>query len=360
MGMITPVSVRLADGAALRLFSATLDDAERALTFFQRASATTNTILSSPEDAAETTIEQEKQFIANAIEHSCGLLIGAEEIKGGPIVALCDLRAKHFRRARHGVDLGILVDEPWRGRGLGRVMLTSAIEWARSNPEVRRISLAVLAENHGARRLYKSLGFVEDGATAEFTRSEDGAYHDQITMSLHLRSQPARSGATSSGLSVEWVRRLIDHERWATDTLLGSLDSVPPDKRDDPAYQRAIDKLAHIAAARALWLQRLGGDSPTPAEVFPEGRELASVRRELETVQCAWEQWGSSVTDAILAEHLEYSSRDGAHWRNTFAEIVLHVCTHSFLHRGQANTLLAQAGGSPANMDLIFFTRQKI
>lgn len=360
MGMISPVSVRLADGACLRLFSPTLDDAERALTFFQRASATTNTILSSPEDAAETTIEQEKQFITNAIEHPCGLFIGAEQFEGGPIVALCDLRGKHFRRARHGVDLGILVDEPWRGRGLGRAMLTTAMEWARSNPEIRRISLAVLAENHGARRLYESLGFVQDGVTAEFTRSEDGTYHDQITMSLHLRSQPARMHAPGAGISVEWIRRLIDHERWATETLLAALDSVPPEKRDDPSYQRAIDKLGHIAAARALWLQRLGGDSPTPGEVFPKGLDLASVQRDLEAVQRAWEQWGSRITDAILAEHLNYASRDGTHWRNTYAEIVLHVCTHSFLHRGQANTLLAQAGCTPVNMDLIFFTRSQL
>jgi ribosomal protein S18 acetylase RimI-like enzyme len=60
--------------------------------------------------------------------------------------------------------LGVYVDPAWRGRGLGRAVSAEVIGWARTRG-LRRLLLHVADWNHGARRLYESLGFTATGAT---------------------------------------------------------------------------------------------------------------------------------------------------------------------------------------------------
>lgn len=361
MGVIDPVEVTLRDGARLRLFSPVESDAERALEFFRRVTRTTDNILSAPEDADALTIDDERRMIETARENPCGLVIVAEPADGGPIVAMCDIRPYRHVRARHGVVLGISVAEAWRGRGLGRIMMQRVIDWAREHPTIERITLGVLADSPDAQRLYRSFGFVETGRLPGFIRMADGRLRDEISMSLYLKEPPRTvPGEVPPLVSADFVRRVVEHERWATERLFDAIETVPQDRRTEPGYQRAIDKVAHILAARALWLNRMGASLPVPDAVFPVGWSIADTRAQFEQIQSVWEQWGGILTDADLSAPLHYSSMDGTQWMNTRADIVLHVCTHGFLHRGQANTLLAQAGGTPVNMDMIFFLRQSL
>lgn len=63
-----------------------------------------------------------------------------------------------------------------RGQGLGRLLLRQLLEHALGAPEVRRVWLDVSADNAGARKLYRSMGFVEKPTPAEVTLLEDGVY----------------------------------------------------------------------------------------------------------------------------------------------------------------------------------------
>ena len=62
------------------------------------------------------------------------------------------------RLSRVEVDLGIAVDEAWRGHGVGTPLLQAAEEWARAHG-AERMSLDVDAENAGALRLYERMGY---------------------------------------------------------------------------------------------------------------------------------------------------------------------------------------------------------
>ncbi len=59
-------------------------------------------------------------------------------------------------------DLAIIVENSFRDVGLGRAMMTMAIDWARA-VALRRISLWVFAGNERAIGLYHALGFADEG-----------------------------------------------------------------------------------------------------------------------------------------------------------------------------------------------------
>jgi ribosomal protein S18 acetylase RimI-like enzyme len=91
------------------------------------------------------------------------------------------------RKLRHSVDLGISVRSTHRARGLGRLVLTHAINWARSIPELQIITLEVYASNTNAFTLYQSLGFVESGRQPKGLIHDDNTTHEQVAMWLNLK-----------------------------------------------------------------------------------------------------------------------------------------------------------------------------
>lgn len=79
---------------------------------------------------------------------------------------------------------GLAVDPVRRGEGLGRALVTAALEEARGRA-ARKISLRVLAPNAAARRLYESCGFVVEGVLRQEFLLQ-GSYVDDVLMAHHL------------------------------------------------------------------------------------------------------------------------------------------------------------------------------
>jgi GNAT superfamily N-acetyltransferase len=59
---------------------------------------------------------------------------------------------------RHGYVCDLVVDEAWRGKGIGRLLLAEAERCTREKG-VKRLVIGVMAGNDGAERLYAELGF---------------------------------------------------------------------------------------------------------------------------------------------------------------------------------------------------------
>ena len=79
---------------------------------------------------------------------------------------------------------GLAVDPARRGEGLGRALVTAALEEARHRA-ARKVSLRVLAPNQVARRLYESCGFVVEGVLRQEFLLQ-GSYVDDVLMAHHL------------------------------------------------------------------------------------------------------------------------------------------------------------------------------
>lgn len=83
--------------------------------------------------------------------------------------------------AGHVGVLGILVDAPYRGHGVGTALLHHALGQARQKFEVVRLS--VFSINEGAQRLYRRFGFVPCGHVPRAVR-RGSQYFDSDEMVL--------------------------------------------------------------------------------------------------------------------------------------------------------------------------------
>lgn len=104
-------------------------------------------------------------------------VVGHVELRGGRIVA-----------EMHRAMLGMGINRAFTGKGHGRRLALAAIDWAREEAGLSWIDLGVFATNARARRLYASLGFVEQGAREDAFRLDAGFTVTDVQMALDLRS----------------------------------------------------------------------------------------------------------------------------------------------------------------------------
>lgn len=163
----------------------------------------------------------------------------------------------------------------------------------------------------------------------------------------------------SNGLA-ERYRRWFEYEKDAHVKVVRSLDSVPAQQRSTPEFCKAVALLAHIVAARRLWLFRLGVVPDAPKSFFQDNAVLAEVVAELRIVQDRWAGYLSKITDEEIGRTFEYQSLDAGRFRNRIEDILTQLFGHSWYHRGQIAMLVRAAGGEPAVTDLVYWCREPV
>jgi len=109
---------------------------------------------------------------------------------GDALVGFCEVYGNVFRRLAHRGLIVIGVRAAHTGNGLGTAMLRAAERWARRRG-LRRLELDVSIRNRRAHRLYRRLGFVEEGRRRD-TWVIGGRFFDDIIMSKLLPGKRAR------------------------------------------------------------------------------------------------------------------------------------------------------------------------
>ena len=124
------------------------------------------------------------EFLQRIEPRECRLVA----VAGGEIVGSAGLHiAGGSLRRAHVRGLGIGIAPEWQGRGIGRRMIERLLDWADNWGGVLRIELHVHADNPGAKRLYESLGFVDEGRHKGYAL-KGGEYVDSFSMArLHPR-----------------------------------------------------------------------------------------------------------------------------------------------------------------------------
>src|SRR5437773_8851702 len=115
---------------------------------------------------------------------------------------------------------------------------------------------------------------------------------------------------------VDRYRRWFEYEQDAHEKVLASFRSVPETRSVEGAFQKAVDLFAHLLAARRLWLYRFGVVAEPPAELFPQGVELAALSSQASQTHQAWSDYFDRLDEAELSRTFEYRSLDGARFRN--------------------------------------------
>lgn len=159
---------------------------------------------------------------------------------------------------------------------------------------------------------------------------------------------------------VQQYRRWFEYEKDSHARVIASLHSVPPAGRTTPEYARALSLLAHLAAARKLWLHRFGVAPEPPREFFPAGLRLEEVTARVAEAEAAWTNFLDRLDEAELARGFVYQALDGPWFRSTIGDILTQLFGHSWYHRGQVAVLVRAAGGEPAITDFVYWSREPV
>ena len=154
-------------------------------------------------------------------------------------------------------------------------------------------------------------------------------------------------------------RRWFEYEQDSHAKTLASLNAVNAQLRSSPSFQKAIDVMAHLGAARQMWLFRFGV-ARQKVELFPQNVSLAELTTSFAEMEAAWSSYLNELNDGELGRVLEYQSYEGARFRNTVEDILTQLFGHSWYHRGQIAQLLRMLGAEPAVTDFVFWTREPV
>lgn len=133
----------------------------------------------------QITEEKEREWIKGLRENSNELLLVAEF--KGRIIGNIDFHIGKRQRTSHAGIFGMGIVKEWRSQGVGSALLGELIKWAKSNSQVEKISLRVLANNQRAIGLYKKFGFQQEGYCAKEIKISPNEYVDDLQMGLFVK-----------------------------------------------------------------------------------------------------------------------------------------------------------------------------
>jgi uncharacterized damage-inducible protein DinB len=159
---------------------------------------------------------------------------------------------------------------------------------------------------------------------------------------------------------VEQYRGWFEYEKDSHRKVLASFETVPEEGRRSEPFQKAMNLMGHIVAARQIWLHRFGAPVERPAILFPTDATYDGLLAELEVMERDWSDYFGRLGEAELERTFDYLTSEGTRFRSVVADVLIHVYGHSLYHRGQIASLVRAAGGEPAKTDFIFWSRELI
>ena len=100
----------------------------------------------------------------------------------GAVCAHAFLDPMPLAAIRHVYRLTIVVHPGHTNQGIGTRLIQHLQAWARRQPQLRKIELLVRAGNIGAIRLYRRMGFVEEGRLRERVRLDEHTFVDDVAL----------------------------------------------------------------------------------------------------------------------------------------------------------------------------------
>jgi RimJ/RimL family protein N-acetyltransferase len=90
-----------------------------------------------------------------------------------------------FERRKGVGEVLIYIHQDFQNIGLGTLMMKKAIQIAKDRG-FHRLGLTVVADNHGAIKVYEKVGFKKEGIAKDAFYGDDHRYHDEVEMGLLL------------------------------------------------------------------------------------------------------------------------------------------------------------------------------
>jgi len=160
------------------------DDAENIINYSKILFASTDQVLTTLEEY-RITVENEKIWINNFIKHPHSLLLVAEFDK--QIIGMLFFVPNSKKKNSHTGEFGVNVHPDFQGLGIGKKLIEILISWAKENTQIEKVTLSVFDSNQHAIKLYKDLGFVEEGRFIKAIKQPSGEYVDTLQMYIETK-----------------------------------------------------------------------------------------------------------------------------------------------------------------------------
>ncbi|WP_296270471.1 DinB family protein [Pseudomonas sp. UBA6323] len=175
---------------------------------------------------------------------------------------------------------------------------------------------------------------------------------------------------------IEHIRLMARYNSWMNDrlyTAASSLSDEPLSAERCAFFDSILGTLNHLVVTDRIWLGRFAAhpavyqalaaldtlnkperlDQPMAANI----RELLVVRQRLDACLEAFSQ---EIRDEQLDQPLSYRNMKGVEARKNFFALLMHLFNHQTHHRGQATTLLNQAGVDVGVTDLLVLIPEEL
>ena len=162
---------------------------------------------------------------------------------------------------------------------------------------------------------------------------------------------------------------MAEYNRWMNARMYdaaGKLDAAALSADRGAFFGSILGTLNHLVVADLIWLRRfaphpVSSQTLSALSAFPRpaalretlADDLASLRALRQRLDEVIVQWAAALTPELLASDLSYTSTAGIASRRNFGALVQHFFNHQTHHRGQASTLLFQAGVDVGVTDLL-------
>lgn len=162
---------------------------------------------------------------------------------------------------------------------------------------------------------------------------------------------------------------MAQYNEWMNDRLYAAAAKLSP--ADLAADRKAffgslLGTLNHLVVTDTMWLQRFATHPSAHAALDPVRRLLTptalnqilftdfeELRAHRAKLDAAIREWAAALTEADLQHVLRYANSRGVVSNRRFAALLMHFFNHQTHHRGQATTLLTQAGVDVGATDLL-------
>ena len=161
---------------------------------------------------------------------------------------------------------------------------------------------------------------------------------------------------------------------WMNEKLFAAAEQLSDhDLREDKGafFGSVLGTLNHLMIGDILWLKRFATDpekyrslASLQETTIPESLDahlfddLGSLRAARQKLDDNIIRFCDEVSDAQLAEELDYQNYQGNSYRDQLGLLVQHLFNHQTHHRGQVTTLLSQAGIDVGPTDLLVCIRE--
>lgn len=177
----------LANGQHLRIREVKIDDSAALLDMFRRVVCETDFLMTTPAEARNLTIEQERDFISGYIRNRNQLfLLGEVE---NEIAGTLSVTQAKLKKQQHVGEFGIVVLEKYWNMGIARRMMNVMMQWVSKNDTIYYVHLKVMANNDKAIRLYQQFGFLEEGRKQKAVCQSPHNFQDIILMGKWIKKE---------------------------------------------------------------------------------------------------------------------------------------------------------------------------